>query len=204
MSLPPPPGYCIASVTLQRSGTPKVAVITMGLGNPTAKTAAQVNTDWRLSLTNGANRPLFAGNFITGWTILQTYVVACSAGGVITTHTDFVTAAGTRVAAGMPVNTSVVILKTVAIAGRQYRGQIKCPPIYFASSVVDQDGQIQPAQVSAWQTMWTAVHADMVARNIPPYMLHQPPQSGPTPAPTAISGFTVRARVGTMRRRIRR
>lgn len=205
MSLPPPNGYGIASLTFQRVGTPKTAVITCGFQNATALTAAACNTRWRAATMVNANTPFLPTNMFVGWSVVQSYILLTSAGGLPTADTITTPVVGTRAGLGLPVNTSVVVPKTVALVGRQYRGRILFPPTYLATSAVDQDGNITPAQVTALQATVTQMHAGMTGNSMPPVLLHQPPQGGgATPIPTPITAFTIRPRIGTIRHRIRR
>lgn len=205
MSLPPPNGYGIASITFQRAGTPHPAVTTMGFRNANAFTAATCLTQWRNATSGSTARPFHASRMMVGWTITEMYVLIMSTLGVPTSAVDTTPIVGTLAGVGMPVNTSIVVNKTVAAVGKQYRGRMLWPPVFVPQANVDGDGNIVAGSVSGLQGFATAMLSTMNSNNIPGYLLHQPPQGGgPTPVPTLISGLVVRSRIGTIRHRIRR
>lgn len=178
---------------------------TLALRNNTGLTAATVNSRWRTGIAGVNTRPFHPVNMLVGYNIVETYVLNCDAGGVITAHSDLTPIVGTRVANGMPVNTSIIVAKDVIPVGRQYRGRMLWPPCYLASTSVDSDGVILPAQrvnlTSFASQMWSYLNTN----SLTPVLLHQPPQGGGgVPGPTLISGFTVGPRIGTIRHRIRR
>lgn len=205
MSIPPPPGYAILSATFQQVGTPHLMVTTMGVANPANLTAAAVNTAWRNGFSGTSTRPFWPANLLNTFSIVESYALLNSTGGVPTSNSNTTPIIGTRVAIGMPPNTSVVVSKTVVPVGRQYRGRMLLPPTYAASSTIDANGIIGATPLGNLQTWVTAMYNSLVGANLAPVLLHQPPQGGGvTPTPTAISGLVVRSRIGTIRHRIRR
>lgn len=205
MSLPPPPGTAICLASFQKLGTPHLMATTLALSNPSGFNAGNTNTIWRQALSFSSGRPFHASNMIVGWSIVETYVLQTSLLGVPTANSNTTPVVGTRVANGMPVNTSVVVNKTVVPVGRQYRGRMLWPPSWTASTNVDADGIIAGASVTSLQAFATSMFAVFAANGYGVVLLHQPPQGGgPIPAPTAVSSLVVRNRIGTIRHRIRR
>ena len=204
MSLPPPASHGIASVTVQRSGTPHPAVTTLAFANASAFTAASCNAKWRIAIS-GANTKYFnVANMIVGWTIIETYVLVADSGGNLTSDSNTTPLGGTRVANGLPVNTSVVANKTVALVGRQYRGRMLLPASYLDVTNVDANGIISATPLGNITSFLSSMVANLVAASIPPVLLHQTPLGGGSPpSPTSVSGIVPRNRIGTIRHRIR-
>ena len=78
------------------------------------------------------------------------------------------------------------------------------PPLILAEANVDAAGTIFPATVTTINAALLAFYNAVVAAGLEPYLLHDTPKSGVTPAPTLINSFQCAQLIGTMKRRIRR
>lgn len=108
------------------------------------------------------------------------------------------------VAQNMPIINSTMLISTkTALVGSSYRGRMYPPIIGFEESNVDALGNISPSAFSDVeeyvQGWWDAVSTG----GIDPYLLHSYTKSGVLPAPTKITGFLLKGKVATQRRRIR-
>jgi hypothetical protein len=106
---------------------------------------------------------------------------------------------GTGSAAGVQVNTAILIRKITGRGGRKQRGRFFYPPVDLEESIVDQAGRITTSEVVSYQSAWDDIHAAAVTNGFPPWLLHSDPADEPTP----ITGFQVQSLCATQRRRMR-
>lgn len=101
---------------------------------------------------------------------------------------------------GIQPATALLVSKTTSFGGRAGRGRMFVPGMSEAD--VQEDGDVDPSFLSAAQGSFDALHADMVASDLEPRLLHS--ATSPLSTPTLIDAFIVQGKVATQRRRLRR
>lgn len=192
-----PLGFHIFSATLTVTGSTHNNTFTCGGKNNLFVTAAALNTQWRNVLTATA-RPLNAGAIPVGWTLVETKVLA-NIGGVLQVDIVAGSTVGTGVTLPPPMNTALIVRKDTGFAGRPYQARLFAPPAILEGNV-DAAGFITTG-LPAIQNQWTNSLTDLTSTGITPVIIHNPSTGL---IPTAISGFTVKNRLGTIGRRLRR
>lgn len=99
-----------------------------------------------------------------------------------------------------PPNISVLVRKNTALGGRSGRGRMYIPGIGEGSTLTG--GVLRAGDVGALQADLDAMHAQLIAANLRPLLLHSP--DAPIADVTEVTSFTVDTRVATQRRRLRR
>lgn len=192
-----PPLFSLWTGTLTCAAIPRPLQMTLGIQPTIGLTAAQQNTAVQTALVGATGKPFSAANMDNQYTFVESKILYRNSFGVLVSHIDPLAIIGTKVIDPLPVNTSVVIRKNTAFAGKQYRGRILCPPLYFTESDVDSGGLI--AAPATYQSIWTAAYNSLVSNGVPPVLLHDDPLI----APTNIVSLTVNQRIGTIGKRLR-
>jgi len=110
------------------------------------------------------------------------------------------TAGGGIGSPGIQPATSLLVQKTTSFGGRAGRGRMFVPGMSEAD--VQEDGDVDPAYLTAAQGSFDSLHSDMVASGLEPRLLHS--ATSPLSTPTLIDAFVVSGKVATQRRRLRR
>jgi hypothetical protein len=125
-------------------------------------------------------------------------------GTVGTVESDQPTVLGSLSGERCSLSMALLVNKRTAGIGRSSRGRMFLPGI-LAQTAVDTAGLLEPATVTAFQTVLNTFYGKLLAGagefpvETPPVLLHTDALRAPTP----ISGFTVSNKVGSLRRRIR-
>lgn len=202
MSLTPPAGYGIHARTYRPDGGSRTAVNVWGFRNVSSAPIATVHAAAG-SAMSGGGKPYNLGNLALTWKSVQSYTLI-NIGGVLTSSTSISGSSGTLAIEPVPPATSMVVRKITGVAGRAYRGRIALPGGFIDEPTVDEAGILDAGVVTAFQTTFDAMLAQMNTSNIPVYLLHGPNLLGVTPVPTLVSSILVTNLVGSQRRRLRR
>lgn len=192
-----PPLFSLWTATFTCVGLTRNCQITMGIQPGVGLTAAQQNAAVRTALVGATGRPFSAANMDNQWTLAETKILYRNAGGLLLTDIDTGVVIGTKAIDPCPVNTSVILRKNTAFAGKAYRGRCLLPPFYFPESDVDQAGNISAS--ATYNTLWDTARLAMISNAVAPVLLHDDPAI----APTAITSFSVNTRIGTIGKRLR-
>lgn len=192
-----PLGFHVWSLTMTVAGSTHNNVVTCGGKNGGYLTAASINNAWIAAL-RGGSRPFNAGSLPVGWTIVESKVLA-NIGGLLYTDINTTPASGSGPATPPPMNTALIVKKDTGIAGRPYQARLFSPPAVLESNV-DASGTITSG-LAVIQNYWTSAYGDLQTALIDPVVLHEPSLGLP---PTKILSFTVKGRLGTIGRRMRR
>lgn len=192
-----PLGFHIWSATFTVAGSTHNNVVTCGGKNNLYVTAAAIRTQWDTAIGAGS-RPFTALNIPVGWTRVETKVLA-NIGGVLQVDILNSPLVGTGTATPPPMNTALLIRKDTGFAGRPYQARMFAPPAIGEASV-DAAGFITSGLLGI-QTGWDSFLAAMNTAGIQPVVIHNPSTGL---VPTVISSFTVKNRLGTIGRRLRR
>lgn len=192
-----PLGFHVWSATLTVTGSTHNNVITCGGKNAGYLTAASINNAWRTAMSS-TSRPLNANNIPQGWSLVEMKVLA-NIGGLLYTDINTSPFVGIGVATPPPMNTALIVRKDTGIAGRPYQARLFSPPAVLEASV-DAAGNITSG-LAAIQNWWTGAYTDLQTALIDPVVLHEPSLGL---VPTKINSFTVKSRLGTIGRRMRR
>lgn len=201
MSSTPPPGYGLFAIHIATLGSTHDSVITCGFNNIGLVSAPTCNARLRTAMA-AAGGPFIPAVMAGSFNVSSTYVLNNLAG-ILTTDTDITPITGTASLATPPINTAILVKKTTTVAGRQYRGRMFSPPINTIEANVGINGIITPSEVTSLTTKWQNLFAALVAQNLTPVLIHDPPLVGATPPPTTIQNFFISPLIGTIKRRIR-
>lgn len=193
-----PLGFHIWSATFTVTGSTHNNVITCGGRNAGFLTAASINTAWRSGMA-GTGAPLLPGAIPTGWTWVESKVLA-NIGGLLYTDVNTTIVAGAGASTPPPMNTALIVKKECGISGRPYQARFFAPPA-IQESTVDAAGQLTGPSLSAIQSFWTAGYNNLQTLLLDPVIIHDPALGL---IPTKITAFTVKGRLGTIGRRMRR
>lgn len=194
-----PLGFHIWSLTFTVAGSTHNNVVTCGGKNSGFLTAASINTVWRNAFCIGANKPFNTSFLSTGWTVVESKVMA-NIGGLLYVDINTATVVGAGPANPPSMNVAILVKKDVGISGRPYQARFFSPPTILEVNV-DAAGQIAPAEVTALNTRWANAYNELQTNLMDPCIIHNPSTGL---IPTKINSFTVRSRVGTIGRRMRR
>lgn len=201
MSLTVPPGYGLAAYVLDGPEGTGPFITTMGhrlhLGTDSA--AVSAGRLYNLYVNNILAR---TSNTLTLTKVILT--IGDDSGGLGSVVHEGSTK-GSLSGADAAISMSVILAKQTGLLGRKGRGRCFLPGL-LDNAEVDRNGDIGSAQVTAIQASVDDWYDDLTATAAPPdppndlapYLLH----SGAT-APTPITGFAVRQKVGWIRKRIR-
>lgn len=106
--------------------------------------------------------------------------------------------AGTRSGDSTPPNVALLVKKTTALRGKQFRGRNYWPGMLHTGDV-DESGTISPSRRADLQMGFQGFFADLQSNGLQAVLLHNDPD---TP-PTDINRITVEGKVATQRRRLR-
>lgn len=109
--------------------------------------------------------------------------------------------AGLNNLASPPPNVTICISKRTAFVGKKFRGRVYMPGL-LAETIVDEAGNITPANVTALQAIATGWLNDMALTTHPMVLLHQKQLVGDEPQPTTVTALVLRSVVRTQRRRL--
>lgn len=192
-----PLGFHIWSATLTVTGSTHNCTFTIAGKNNALITAASIEAAWRSSFT-GAGTPLTAANIPAGWTLVETKAT-CNIGGVLQQSINTTPLVGAGASNPTPMNTALIVKKDTLFVGRPYQARLFAPPAILESNV-DAAGNITSglATIQGW---WTTARNNVVTAGVDPVVLHAPALGL---VPTAIQTLTVKSRLGTIGRRMRR
>lgn len=199
-------GMFIAQIIL--SGRTKPYSVTCGYKQPTTPTTPTTSANTIFThlteVADSAAGPFEGGQMQTNWQFNKVIAYENQGGVVLRGDSTNTPVNGTVTAAsnGMIVSSSTRVSKRTSVVGRQYRGRMYVP-YFLTEDGVSQTGMIGTTPLAALQQAWSAFSSRMVTSNRQLYLLHLPPISGTTPAPTAITALLVQSQVGTQRRRLR-
>lgn len=108
---------------------------------------------------------------------------------------------GTAVGSPLPNNCAYLVRKLTGLGGRGNRGRLFQPPFSLTEGDIDGAGNIDAVDVASLQTRWNGLYTELVANDLIPVLFHYPGVD-PTPDPTTITGFSVRNRIVSQRRRL--
>lgn len=204
---PIPDNHGIFTIFFRNSQIPREMAITCGyvwsdisIANPDA-----ICTTVRDAFATVPGAMYLPANMLTGWSInrIETYFRTIDGDLVQGSNNSIVS--GAKSGAGLIVNSSIKVKKRTAFAGRRYRGYFYSPPTFLVEGDLGVDGEISNANLITLNAAWGTARTTMRAQNVRPVILHS--WAGiPTPlppAPTEITAFEVKSRVGTMGRRMR-
>jgi hypothetical protein len=97
-------------------------------------------------------------------------------------------------------NTAYLIHKNTAAGGRAGRGRFFLPGVSDAK--IEPNGTLASGIASDLNTALNIFHAELVAGDLPPVLLHA--EGSPISTPTPITSFSCDTRAATQRRRLRR
>lgn len=193
-----PPGYSKVTFTFTLTGSTRFFQTSIEVQNLLADGApATLLTTVRNAFTTSGG-PFLPGNMLIGYVLTEVKILMVTLGGVMLTATNATPVIGTRVGAPLPVNTSVIIRKTVAQAGKPYRGRMLIPPFYFTEVQVDPVGILDPTTLTASQLTWNNAYTAITPSNTI-VLLH----SNPAIPPTTVTALTVNNKIGTIGKRLR-
>lgn len=192
-----PLGFHIWAVTLTVTGSTHNNVFTYAGKNNGFLTAPSINNVWNTAAV-AAGGILNPSGIPAGWTCVERKLTA-NIGGVLQQDINANPIVGAGVATPPPMNTAIIVRKDTGFVGRPYQARLFYPP-NIAEANVDAAGNIT-AGLPVLQTSWTNFHAAVKAAGVDPVVLHKPSLGL---VPTATSGVTVKSRLGTIGRRMRR
>lgn len=108
--------------------------------------------------------------------------------------------AGGKQAFSDPPNTALIIRKHTAAGGRTGRGRMFVPGAY--SDDIDSSGVVSSELIGFLEADLLTFLGELTTADLPPVLLHA--EGSPVITPTPITAFTVDAKAGTQRRRLRR
>jgi hypothetical protein len=202
MTTTPPVGYGLFAITMQTTGAPRSEVNVFGFANPTDLNANDCLGNFATAL-QGSGFPYETSYFASTTSIVERYVLVNRVSVGLQSIVNHTITAGAGSFAAVTPNVSVVVNKTTANAGKRYRGRTSMPGAWLRESSVDSGGNIDPAWVTALQSAWSGVLAQLNTVHVPMVLLHAPGLT-PAPAPTLVTALNVSSTVGTQRRRLRR
>lgn len=192
-----PLGFHIWAATLTVTGSTHNNTITCGGKNNLFITAAPILAAWSTAMVGGG-LPLNPSSIPAGWTCVERKVTA-NIGGVLQQAIDTSPIVGAGAATPPPMNTAIIVRKDTGFVGRPYQARLFAPPSILESNV-DAAGNIT-AGLAVIQNWWTSARSSLISGGVDPVVLHDPALGL---IPTAISAFTVKSRLGTIGRRMRR
>lgn len=192
-----PPGYSKVTFTYTYTGSTRFFQNSLDVRNLLNDGSPSVVLANVRSAMTAASHPYAAGEVLTGFTMTEAKILMKTLGGILLTDVNSIPIVGTKSGTGGPINTSVIVRKTVAQAGKAYRGRLLVPPTYFPESGIDVLGNITSG-LAAYQTLWNNTFADLTGVN-PVVLLH----SDPALVPTTLTQFTVNSKIGTIGKRMR-
>lgn len=192
-----PPNHARLTFTFTLTGTTRIYQTSLDMKQGSSVDAANFLAVAAPYFT-AANRPFNAAFMFAGMSLAE---IKCSwVNSVGTLFTAFNTTAviGTKTGAGSPINTSVLVKKVVAPAGRKFRGRMMLPPLYFIEADITQAGQVDPTPLATYQAAWQLTY-NSLALDYQPVLLH----SDGFTTPTTLTGLQVLPRIGTIGKRMR-
>lgn len=192
-----PPLYSIGTLTFTSAGSVRPLQITMGIRPGVGMTPFAQNTAFRTNFTSSTNRPFSPVNMDNQYTLTESKILFRNVAGILLTDFDTGVTSGTKIINPLPLNTSVIVRKNTAFAGKQYRGRFLVPPCFFDEGDVDNGGQITSTAV--YSGFWANALAGLLSAGLQPVILHDDPAI----LPTDITSFSVNSRIGTIGKRLR-
>lgn len=204
-----PEGFSQITHTFTGVHLPNGAAVVYGVGNPTDEDPAVIAELCHGEFTN------FMGQLSAGVTLESTL---CKNGPDATGPSfEFIDPVPGAVAVGVGLapNSAYLLTKSTAVGGRRGKGRTFMPGV--SETVVDGAGLLTAAFQEAMQDIANAMVAGLIIESHPMVLLHGPatewvlvdgqpkrvPVAGPIPEPDQVTAWTVSARVGTQRRRLR-
>lgn len=146
----------------------------------------------------GASNPIVAANMIDSYTFKGVSVVKQMEEGPLVGG-YFVDVAGTATTTALPPNCTALFTKVTALGGRRNRGRFFLPIYTPGELSVDAAGVINPATVSAVNTLYNNFRIGLEAANYALVLYHQTAPFTPTP----VTVWSMQSRIATQRRRLR-
>ena len=193
-----PLGFHVQSFTFTCTGSTHNNVVTCAGKNAGYLTAPSINTVWRTAFTS-SGRPFNAAAIAAGWSMVETKTLA-NIGGILYTDINSTVINGSGVSSPPPMNTAILVRKDTGFSGRPYQARLFSPPFVLEANV-DAAGGIAGGNLTTLQAIWLAAYNDLQTALLDPCIIHAPSTGL---IPTKISGFTVKGRLGTIGRRMRR
>lgn len=192
-----PPGYSKITFTWTLTGTTRFYQSSIEVQNLLLDGNPSGLLSFVRTAFTGVSGPFVGGNMYNGYVLAETKITMVTLGGVLLTSSITAPITGGKVAGSpAPINTSVIVRKTVLQAGKKYRGRMLIPPMFFAESDIDAAGNI--STVSTYQAFWNNVYTAInPSQTI--VLLH----SDPAIAPTPVTALTVNSKIGTIGKRMR-
>lgn len=196
-------GYAQCAAYFQCATSARELVITCGFRNSTLLMPNAINSYWRGALL-GSTKLFGPAQMSDTYRCSKTYTIA-NIGGILYSDVATIAVIGTNAMEVPPVNVSVIAQKYTARAGRSYRGRMALPPCILDEADVDSAGRIETSALNTINANLTTLYLDMVAHDLPPYLLHGATlPGGLIPGPTEILNFEASNLVGTSRHRLKR
>lgn len=189
--------FSLWTCTFSCAGVARPIQITMGIQPGVGLTATQQNIAIDNCLVGSVGRPFSAANMDNQWTCVERKILYRNSGGLLLTDVQTSVVAGTKAIDPLPVNTSVILRKVTAFAGKKYRGRCLLPPLFFQESDIDNAGNI--TGFATYQSLWNTALSAMQSAAVSPVLLHDDPAIPPTP----INSLTINGRIGTIGKRLR-
>lgn len=192
-----PLGYHIWSATFTCAGSTHNVVSTCGGRNAGFLTAASIENAWRSSAV-GAGSILVPASMAVGWTLVETKILA-NIGGLVTAAANMTPVVGSATTNPQAMNSALKVTKDTGFVGRPYQARFMWPP-FVTEANVDAAGNITGG-LAVIQNFWTTFYGNLQTALIDPVVIHNPVTGL---VPTKINSFTVKSRIGTIGRRMRR
>lgn len=138
-----------------------------------------------------------AANILAGWSFLGVRTYMGAPGGVVVGEA-LLTVVGVNNGQGVPNNCAMLVRKSTGLAGRTNRGRFYWPPAFFAEGFINQNGTLDPAIHTQWQTRMNSFHSELVSRGVNPALFHSA-----TASSTPVTQFVADNRLATQRTRMR-
>lgn len=199
-----PAGYYMATLRFSGTPVPRGAAITWGgklenVADTPATVGAKIST-----LMRATGRPFSTGSATVATLIFQDILVKF---GPLATGPAAIVGVGLAAGAGggeaYSPNVTLLGTKTTLLGGRHGRGRMFIPGLSEGDVAVG--GLLATGVQANRQANWTSAAVEMVAQQIPMYLLHRyDPALGQTPlAPTFVESVLISGQVATLRRRLR-
>lgn len=195
-----PPGFGLWTFHLQHAGISHTALVTMGF-SVAAPPYTQANNNTTLTDVAAALAPLYDAEVT--FSRLTTLI---GNDGPALRFESAGTTTGSRTSQSItPPQTTYLLRKSTAFAGRRFRGRMYLP--FVAELGTQQTGQLEASELTILTARAAALSTAFVGGGTGSggmYLLHSESPLSATPAPTPITALSAQSFVATQRRRLRR
>jgi hypothetical protein len=152
----------------------------------------------------GAAGPLKATNFFTFYTYVRCHILMQRGANLMEGNVN-VNLVGTQgAAAPPPPQVACIVRKRTALAGIQFRGRMFWPAMFISEGNINELGIWTGANVTTYQTAFTAALNQLTAAQTPMVLLHSAPKPPHVlPSPTLVTSLEFESMAATQRRRLR-